>query len=248
MKEEKKGRKRKAFVKWIVPGIVLLFIVLALPEVLHTNKGQSESVGSVREGKLKNGWLIPFRGNNFSYFSTFSYYILNNAYVNDRVYNTVVNAYKSCEATCPGKKFVLMECTRKHGGRMIFHWTHQNGTSVDFMVPKMRKDGSSPLSNQAGLVHYLFPFESPGKFGLNGATEIDFETMGKHILAVDDAAKQEGLRIHKILFNTDLQPGLYASSSGEEIRRREIRIIPRLSELVNQFHDDHYHIDFREAK
>ncbi len=29
---------------------------------------------------------MPFEGNNFRYFSHFSYYILNNAYVNSRVY------------------------------------------------------------------------------------------------------------------------------------------------------------------
>jgi len=231
--------------RWIyLGGTVLLFALLSIPEITHTNRGISESVGSVRDGKLRNGWLMPFEGKNFRYFSRFSYYILNNAYVNSKVYDVLMDAYQACETSCPGKEFVLMECTRKRGGRMLIHWTHQNGTSVDFMVPTKRADGKKSLSNRAGMFHYLFQFNPEGQFTLNKKTEIDFETMATHILAIDDAARKHGLSIHKILFNTNLQDELYATPAGQEILQRGIRIIPHLSDLINRFHDDHYHIDF----
>jgi len=231
--------------RWIFLGsTILLFSLLSIPEMVHTNAGISESVGSVRKGKLRNGWLMPYEGKNFRFFSRFSYYILNNGYVNSKVYDVLMEAYAACETSCPGKQFVLMECTRKHGGRMLIHWTHQNGTSVDFMVPTKRADGQPSLSNKAGMFHYLFEFNPEGQFSLNHKTEIDFDAMATHILAIDDAAKKHGLHIHKLLFNTNLQDNLYNTVAGAEIKRRDIRIKPVLSNLINRFHDDHYHIDF----
>ena len=231
--------------RWLfLGGAVILLGLLAIPEMVHVNKGVSESKGSVRDGKLQNGYLMPFDGPNFRYFSHFSYYILNNGYVHSSVYSTLMEAYKTCEMTCPGRQFVLMECTRKHGGRMLIHWTHQNGTSVDFMVPKKNKQDLDVWSNKAGMFHYLFQFDPVGKFALNADTEIDFETMAKHILALDDAAIKNGLHIRKILFNTNLQDELYNTEAGKELQQRDIRIIPHLSDLINRYHDDHYHVDF----
>ncbi len=235
-----KGKKR-----WLVMGsAIVLMAFMAYPEYTHVNTGQSISSGSVRDGSLKGGWLLPYSGKNFNYFSWFSYYILNNAYVNDRVWQTLMDAYQTCETTCPETQFTLMECTRKHGGTMLLHWTHQNGTSVDFMAPVLTRDQSPSMSRHFGLFHYLLQFDTNGKLQLSGGSQIDFETMARHILAVDDAAKRHGLYIYKILFNTHLLDELYATPSGQNIRERGIRIIPQVSDLVNRYHDDHYHIDF----
>lgn len=233
--------------RWVIPiALVVVLGVLSIPEMVHENTGTSVSHGSVRNGKLENGWLVPFRGNNFQYFSRFSYYILNCGYVNDKVYQTITQAYQSCEATCPGSTFRLMECTRKKGGRMLLHWTHQNGTSVDFMVPKKRGQKRNVLSSDFGLFHYLLKFNSSGRLTISPGhkTEIDFETMGRHILALDDAARDNGLRIRKLLFNTHLLDKLFATPAGQEILQRDIFIPKRLNDFVNRFHDDHYHVDF----
>src|SRR5687768_13035342 len=129
--------------RWIFIFILLTaMITCSIPEMIHRNHGTSISTGSARDGKLQNGWLLPYRGANFHYFSPFSYYILNDAYVHSSVHATLTEAYGICEKSCPGKEFILMECTRKKGGKMLFHWTHENGTSVDFMVPKKRGEVS----------------------------------------------------------------------------------------------------------
>jgi penicillin-insensitive murein endopeptidase len=137
-----------------------------------------------------------------------------------------------------------MECTCKNGGRMLLHWTHQNGKSVDFMTPVKRGDESDPWTNNPGLVHYLFGFNEHGKFLLDPGVEIDFEIMARHILAVDDAAAKNGMRIRKILFHTSLQDELFSTPSGGILVERDINFVTRVSDLVNRFHDDHYHIDF----
>ncbi len=235
--------------RWIIPfGIIILLGLLSIPEILHKNSGVSESIGSARNGKLKNGWLVPFKGNNFQYFSRFSYYILNCGYVTDRVYQTILSAYSECETSCPGRKFRIMECSRKNGGQMLFHWTHENGTSADFMVPVKRGEKIDVLSDDFGLFHYLLKFNNHGQISLSPKTKIDFETMARHIIALDDAAKNNGLRIRKILFKTDLQDELYNTEMGEVILQRDIFIPGRLSDFINKLHDDHYHVDFEEVK
>ncbi|MEO5906048.1 MAG: hypothetical protein ABIQ11_04945 [Saprospiraceae bacterium] len=239
------SRLMKIKKRWIILGTVVLSMALcSIPEIVHTNAGLSESTGSVRKGKLNNGYLIPFNGPNYHFFSHFSYYILNNAYVNSRVYATVMDAYKACESNCPGKEYILMECTRKHGGRMIFHWTHKNGMSVDFMTPKLNGTDINVWPNSAGLVHYLFKFNEDGKFSLGSKTQIDFEAMACHLLAIDDAAQQNGLRIRKILFKTEMHDNLFNTPSGKLLADRDINFIPNLRDLINRFHDDHYHVDF----
>jgi penicillin-insensitive murein endopeptidase len=237
--------KLKIKKRWIfLFSTIFLLGLLSVPEMFHQNSGISKSIGSVREGKLQNGWLMPFQGKNFNYFSRFSYYILNNAYVHSSVYQMLMDSYRTCETTCPGNTFVLMECTRKRGGQMLIHWTHQNGTSVDFMVPKKRQDDKNILSNHAGMFHYLFKFDQEGKFSFSPKTEIDFETMAKHILALDDAARSHGLRIRKFLFNTNMHDELFSTPSGIILQQRDLRIKSPLSDLINKYHDDHYHVDF----
>jgi penicillin-insensitive murein endopeptidase len=140
-----------------------------------------------------------------------------------------------------------MECSDKTGGDMWFHWTHENGTSVDFMVPTKNGNTKTRLSDYAGLVHYLFKFNEDGKFSLNHHTEIDFDAIANHLMAIDDAAKTHGLRIRKILFNTELQDNLFATPAGQKLLARDLNFIPHLNDLVNMFHDDHYHVDFELA-
>jgi penicillin-insensitive murein endopeptidase len=112
------------------------------------------------------------------------------------------------------------------------------------MVPKKNGDDKEVWSNKAGMFHYLFQFNESGAFKLNPNTAIDFDALANHILALDDAAQQNGLHIRKILFNTHLQDELFRTDPGKEIQKRGIRIIPHLSDLVNRYHDDHYHVDF----
>lgn len=231
--------------RWIIlGGILVLLGLLSIPEMTHVNTGTSVSRGSVRDGKLENGWLIPFKGDNHRYFSYFSYYILNNAYVHSSVYHTIMDTYATCEGTCPDRQFVLMECSGKHGGQMLVHWTHQNGLSVDFMVPKKNDNSKTILSNYMGMPHYLLQFNGDGRLSFNRKTVIDFEAMAHHILALDDAAQKNGLRIRKILFHTDMHDNLFSSAPGQILQQRDIRFISRLDDLVNRFHDDHYHVDF----
>lgn len=73
---------------------------------------------------------------------------------------------------------------------------------------------------------------------------IDFETMGKHILAMDDAARANGLFIKKVILKINLKEDLFQPAPGREIRRRGIPFAESLPTDVDRMHDDHYHVDF----
>ena len=232
------------WVKWVFAPLAFIFILLSIPELSHSNHGQSASRGTYSHGKMDNGYLLPYSGSNFNYFSPFSFFILNSAYVHSRVFNTVIEAYHNCETTSPDTHFRIMECSRPSGGKMLLHRTHQHGLSVDFMVPKKKNGNQFQFFDRFGLLHYLLEFDTEGKSTLNKNVVIDFEAMGRHILALDDAARKNGLYIRMIILKINLKGDLYATDVGREIKKRGIYFAQSLPPLIDRLHDDHYHVDF----
>ena len=57
-------------------------------------------------------------------------------------------------------------------------------------------------------------------------------------------ANSKGMKIHKVIFNTDLKDELYESEYGKKLKSSGIYITRNLSKLINDLHDDHYHVDF----
>ena len=231
-------------------GIIVLvlgmiaFAYEAWPELRYQNSGKSISHGSVGNGELENAFLIPYSGANFRYFSPLSYYVLNNGYVNNKVHKTVKQAYKICESTCPDTKFRIMECSDRFGGKLLMHNTHQNGTSIDFALPKRRHGHQFKWLDWLGVWHYLLDFDDKGKLKLVPSIEIDFETMAKHILALDEAGKKNGVRVKKVILKIEMKDAFYKSKSGKEVKSRGIYFARVLPDLINNAHEDHYHVDF----
>ena len=89
----------------------------------------------MKKGSLKNGRRFPKKGTNFKYFSKLTYFIDNRAWVHEKVCMATLEAYKICEQMMPERKFMIMECSHRKGGKMFPHRTHQNGTSIDFASP-----------------------------------------------------------------------------------------------------------------
>ncbi|WP_128544550.1 hypothetical protein [Larkinella soli] len=106
----------RRFCRWGAALLLAALVGLALPECFHENRGQSRTYGTVGAGKLERPYLVPFSGRNFRYFSYISYYLWDNAYTHSQVCRTIVEAYRTCEETCPGSQFQLMECSNRRGG------------------------------------------------------------------------------------------------------------------------------------
>lgn len=214
-------------------------------QLLHSDSTKkSISIGSVSNGSLKNGKLMPFEGENFFYFDTSSY-LQGRAFVNQKVKFLCLETYRELNITLPKRKFGIMECSHEKGGKLSPHITHQNGLSVDFMTPMQSKDTANYSLDYIGLQHYFLDFDADGKYLKNKSIEIDFDAMALHILKINELAKKHGLKIDKILFKIELKDNLFASKYGDKLKASGIYFALKLPTHINNLHDDHYHIDFK---
>ena len=149
--------------------ITILFLTLSyydygqtskIEKYINDNKDNelaSLSKGSVSEGSLINGKLFPFSGPNFHYFDTLSY-INSRAYLNNKVKEAVLETYNELKIEFPDRQFCIMECSNKNGGKIIPHRTHQNGLSIDFMVPLIKNQKPYYGLDTIGRKHYFLEF------------------------------------------------------------------------------------------
>lgn len=237
----------KIFSKKIIYTLLLfLFVstIAAAPQIFHKNKLPSKSIGKVNSGKIENAWLLPRKGENYTFFSWFSYYVLGRGYIHSDVHKTILSSYEELAKTNPNIKYRYMECSRKKGGRAWPHRTHQNGMSADFMTP-LKKNGKQKLTyDRIGMLRYAMDFDENGKAKRNKNVSIDFDLMAQHILTLHKAAEKNKLRIKKVIWNTHLRDELFNSKFGEELKKSGIYFTLNLSAQLNRLHDDHYHIDF----
>lgn len=213
--------------------------LFALAE-LSANEHEAGSVcfGTASNGRLANGVPLPGSGENYA-----SYSVLANAlgrtYVHTRVRRAIVAAYAKLASTVPDTVFVYGETGWAEGGLFKPHKTHRNGTSVDFMVPVRDAAAVSvPLPTHAlNKYGYALEFDEHGRLG---DLRIDFEALAAHLVALGEAAREEGIPIRRVIFDPALQPALFATASGRDLRHR-LRFSKKRSWVR---HDEHYHVDF----
>lgn len=202
----------------------------------------SISKGSVSDGSLEHGKLIPYNGSNYSYFDTTSYFS-GRAFLHEDVLGVALKAYKELEDVSD-RFYRIMECANKKGGKLFPHQTHQNGTSIDFMMPLIKDYKPYYKLDEIGVNHYWLTFDDNGKYSEDKSIEIDFEAVAQHILALNDAANKKGWEVKKVIIKIELKDELYATPSGKKLKAKRIYLVQGLSKMVNALHDEHYHIDF----
>lgn len=211
------------------------------------NELASISKGSVSEGSLTNGKLFPFSGPNFHYFDTLSY-INSRAYLNNKVKEAVLETYTDLKNEFPDRQFCIMECSNKHGGKIIPHRTHQNGLSIDFMVPLIKNQKPYYGLDTIARKHYFLEFNEKGQYSFDTSISIDFDLIAKHILLLNKQLNKQKLKISKVIFKIELKDKLYATPNGQLLKKSGIYFAQQLTPLINGLHDDHYHVDFEEMK
>lgn len=217
-------------------------ITIYTKTIVDDNK-PSKAIGLVNKGSLENGKLMPFSGENFTYFDTSSY-LYSRAFVHSDVRQAVLDSYSSCDSICPEYHFTLMECSNKKGGKIWPHRTHQNGMSIDFAMPLKKSNKQYRDLDLIGKDHYFMDFDNDGKYIEDTTVSVNFEIVCKHILELEKSCRKNGLKIKKVIIKTELKDDLYASKSGQKIKSSGIYVVKKLEPLINQLHDDHYHVDF----
>ena len=216
---------------------ILVLILLIL--LMDMSYGQvSICYGTTSHGRLENGVRLPSSGPNFVSYGDFPA-LLGRTYIHSKVRDVILTAYQMLEIQLPGKVFKYAETGFRDGGEFKPHKTHQNGLSVDFMVPVMDMAGKSVHlpTNPITKYGYNIEFDKTGKYG---EYVIDFDALGAHLVSLHHSAKQQGIAIWRVLIDPRLQPLLYKSNHGEYIRNNIY--IPNKRSWVR--HDEHYHVDF----
>jgi penicillin-insensitive murein endopeptidase len=214
-----------------------------LSQMEDDNGISSKTYGTVSDGSLTNGKLMPCAGENFSYFDEDSY-LGGRAFTSDKVKNTILNSYNTLHQLCPERHFYLMELSNENGGKIYPHRTHQNGLSVDFMMPLLKHDKIFADLDTIGKNHYMLSFDEKGRYSEDKDVVVDFDLIALHILQLNEAAKKEGLKISKVIIKIEYKDLLFATPNGKKLKESNIYIVKGLSPLINHLHDEHYHIDF----
>jgi penicillin-insensitive murein endopeptidase len=214
----------------------------------HAGDNQpSRAIGSVSNGKLVNGKLMPFKGNNFQYFDTTSY-LAGRAFTHSRVKEALLKTYKQMETAHPGRKFFIMECSNEEGGKIHPHRTHQNGLSIDLMMPLVKDSAAYYGLDTLGKDHYWLEFDNKGRYTKDPDISIDLDLVAGHLLELEKQSRSLGLKLSKVIIKTELREKLYATPNGRKLKGSGIYLVQNLTPLINSLHDDHYHVDFEIIK
>jgi penicillin-insensitive murein endopeptidase len=213
-------------------------LLITLIPISVPASAESVCFGSTGHGRLEAGVKLPGKGANFVSYGIVPR-MVGRTYAHSKVRDVVLDAYRMLERLEPAKIYKYAETGFENGGRFEPHKTHQNGLSVDFMVPVLNSRGRSvPLpTNPINKYGYDIEFDDSGRYS---DLEIDFDAMGAHLVALHQSAKRHGIGIRRVIFDPRLQSFLYASEHGSYIREN-IRI-PEKPSWVR--HDEHYHVDF----
>lgn len=199
---------------------------------------QSTCFGTSSKGKIINALQLPISGTNFRSYSSLAIW-MGRTYVHSRVKQIIVQAYKTLKEVRPSSVYKYAETGFKQGGEFRPHKTHQNGLSVDFMVPVLNQKGKSVhlpshASNHWG---YKIEFNSSGRYR---GYRIDFPAMAAHIVVLDKTARKNGITLRRVIFDPEMQHRLLATEYGSYLKTH-IRFSKKRSWVR---HDEHYHVDF----
>lgn len=215
--------------------------VLALASASSTvNAAQPVSTcyGTPAHGRLEHGVALPASGPNFSAYAT-APEVAGRNFLHATTREIVLAAYAAVARHRPEARFVYGETGFEQGGEFKPHRTHQNGGSIDFMVPVTNAAKRAvPLPTPARLRYgYDIEFDGNARYG---EYAIDFDTLAEHLYQLDLAARAHGVRIAKVIFEPQYLPRLFATPRGAYLKRS----LPFVKSRVWWRHDEHYHVDF----
>lgn len=222
--------------KSILTLIALLLLILQIP--LHSY-AESICYGTTQKGRLVNGEKLPISGNNFSTYSEIGW-TAGRTFVHSKVKEILLSAYQNLEKSALGKVFVYAETGWEKGGSFKPHKTHQNGLSIDLMVPILESKTSKSVPLPTTVLNkwgYSIEFNSKGIYK---EYTIDFETLGELVYQIHAAATNRHVKVSRVIFDPAMITLLHASKRGAFIKLNIM--IPTKKSWVR--HDEHIHIDF----
>lgn len=181
---------------------------------------------------------MPLSGKNFESYSLLAQ-TLGRTYVHSEVKLIMLDAYRALAKSYPSKVFKYAETGFQRGGKFKPHKTHQNGLSLDHMVP-VTKDGRSVHLPTSVLNRWGYDIE----FDLKGRYKgfrLDYEALGALIVEIDKQTRLRGHRLWRVIFDPKMTPDLLRTSHGAYLKGN-VQFTKKRSWVR---HDEHIHIDFK---
>ena len=164
---------------------------------------QSTCFGTTSAGRLEQSCKLPASGANYTVYSSVLR-MAGRTYVHCDVSKILIDAFTSLAVSHPDKVYVYAETGKKRGGEFKPHKTHQNGLSVDVMVPVTDAKGKSVALPTNALNRYGYDID----FTLAGQYKdltIDFEAFAALLAAMKQAATERGVGIWRVIFDPKMQ-------------------------------------------
>lgn len=219
--------------------IKLKTIILTLATIFVPLQAATASVcfGTTSNGRIEDACKLPQSGENFKTYSTLLS-MMGRTYVHCDVKKVLLEAFTSLASSHPSNVYLYGETGLKNGGKFKPHKTHQNGLSVDLMIPVINTNGESVFlpthaNNRYG---YDIDFTLDGKYK---KLTLDYDSLAAQLAAIKTAAKNNGIGIWRIIFDPKMQANLKTTKHWKEIS--DLTFTKKRSWVR---HDDHIHIDF----
>lgn len=243
-------RQLERLMRHLTPRRVLVVAALFLSVVLGGCAGKlndlllyfepatpSRAYGTPAKGWLAHGKRMPSQGANFEAYSGLAA-LMGRAQLHSVGRSALLDAYALLARSQPEHRFIYGELGWSKGGPFTPHRTHQNGLSLDLMVPMRRLDNNQaqPLSCSA-FNAFCYKIELDPQGHAHGL-RIDFEALADMIQAIDKTAREHGAQIALIIFDPKLRPQLFKANP-------KLKALPWLKRAAWVRHDEHIHIDLR---
>lgn len=211
-------------------------LLILLPSVVFA---ESVCYGSVSNGRVKNAVELPSNGDNFESYSTTAE-LMGRTYVHSKVHDVLLTAFATLKKMHPDWRFKYAETGAKEGGKFKPHRTHQNGLSVDMMMPvRERKTGKPSMIATHVLNKWGYDVEFDEQ-GVSTELVIDFAVLASELKAIYQAAKEHGVGISKTIVTLDFHQALNKTPEGEFVKKH----LALMQKEAWVRHDEHFHIDF----
>ena len=223
----------------------LLFLILLPIFTFSQLSYNRELVNRPNVSVISNiAYKLPFRGENYKFYGSLRFHISGHAFVNNKVYNTFIEAQHLSHYNMPEIQIRLLKSSGKKEGRLYPQKSSVCGNYIVFMVPLKRNEKPVKFYYRTGLFRYFYRFDKVGKAKRQSQVCIDFETLTQYLINLDDAAHFFGLNVNKVTIKREFIKGLYHTSLGTELKNRDLRFVKYLSRKMNRKYEELFLVEF----
>ncbi len=186
-------------------------------------------------------YKLPYRGENYKFYGTLKFHIYGKAFVNNGVYNSFIEAQHLSKYNLPDIYIRLLKSSGKKSGYLDKNKISVCGNRIVFMTPMKKKGNPVRYYYRTGIFRMFYCFDASGK---TKRLNIDFESLAQYLINLDDAAHYFGLKINTVTIKREFIKALYKTSSGEELKQREMRFVKYLSRKMNKKYEELFLVEF----